>query len=123
MLAALRASGGIWFGWSGETKVSPPEEPHIHRVGRLTYATMDLGHADIEAYYNGFANSTLWPLFHYRVDLMSYARSHFAGYRRVNSLFARKLTPLLQPDRTEEHTAELQSHMRNSHAVFWHKKK
>ena len=98
MLAALKASGGIWFGWSGETKASPPEQPHIHRVGRLTYATMDLSQQDLDEYYNGFANSTLWPLFHYRVDLMSYARTNFAGYRRVNSLFARKLNPLLRDD-------------------------
>ncbi|MFN4088221.1 MAG: alpha,alpha-trehalose-phosphate synthase (UDP-forming) [Alphaproteobacteria bacterium] len=100
MLAALRATGGIWFGWSGEAKASPPEAPHIHRVGRITYATMDLATQDLEDYYNGFANGTLWPLFHYRVDLMHYARAHFAGYRRVNSLFARKLAPLLKSDDT-----------------------
>ncbi len=100
MLAALKASGGIWFGWSGETKQVAPEQPHIHRVGRLTYATLDLSHQDLEEYYNGFANSTLWPLFHYRLDLMAYTRSYFTGYRRVNSLFARKLVPLLHPQDT-----------------------
>ena len=42
MLAALKASGGIWFGWSGETKASPPEQPHIHRVGRLTLQKVEI---------------------------------------------------------------------------------
>src|SRR5690606_18373889 len=50
------------------------------------------------AYYNGFANRTLWPLLHSRLDLVDYARETRAGYRRVNLLFAEKLAPLLRDD-------------------------
>lgn len=98
VLAALRASGGIWFGWSGEVLDNPPERVHLFKVGRLTYATIDLSRQDHEEYYNGFANSALWPLFHYRLDLTNFSRQNFSGYRRVNALFARKLAPYLQPD-------------------------
>src|SRR5690606_38088512 len=41
-------------------------------------------------------NSTLWPLFHYRLDLMRYDRRNFTGYMRVNGRFARALQPLLR---------------------------
>ena len=98
VLAALRRSGGIWFGWSGEVVASPGETVHLTERGRLATATVDLGEDDYEAYYNGFANATLWPLFHYRVDLVDFERANYAGYRRVNADFARKLAGLLGPD-------------------------
>ncbi|MFQ5972001.1 MAG: alpha,alpha-trehalose-phosphate synthase (UDP-forming) [Alphaproteobacteria bacterium] len=95
VMAALKKSGGIWFGWSGEVSTTPPSKPRIFDVGKLTYATVDLSFQDHEEYYNGFANRTLWPLFHYRLDLTSFTRRDYAGYLRVNSLFAGKLFPLL----------------------------
>ena len=98
VLAALRRSGGVWFGWSGEVAAAPGEAVRLTERGRLATATVDLGEADYEAYYNGFANATLWPLFHYRVDLVNFERANYAGYRRVNADFARKLAGLLKPD-------------------------
>ena len=47
-------------------------------------ATIDLAPHDVEEYYNGYANSTLWPLFHYRIDLTEYERETGRGYERVN---------------------------------------
>jgi len=100
VLAALKSRGGIWFGWSGEVVAQPSEDTNEFRVGRLDYATVDLSQRDYEEYYNGFANSTLWPLFHYRLDLTEFSRRTYAGYLRVNSLFASRLVPLLQDDDT-----------------------
>jgi trehalose 6-phosphate synthase len=57
-------------------------------VNGVTVATMDLEEQDIEEYYNGYANRTLWPLFHYRIDLTQYERSFGEGYERVNARFA-----------------------------------
>ncbi|HEY0834436.1 MAG TPA: alpha,alpha-trehalose-phosphate synthase (UDP-forming) [Azospirillum sp.] len=99
VLAALKRTGGIWFGWSGTvTEGESQGEPQRTDVGRLTYATVDLGRRDYEEYYNGFANQTLWPLFHYRVGLFSVSRRTREGYQRVNAYFADRLLPLLAPD-------------------------
>ena len=98
VLSALKRSGGIWFGWSGEVVATAPGEPKLNETGRLTYATLDLTRRDFEEYYNGFANSTLWPLFHYRLGLTNFSRRTCEGYERVNALFARKLSPLLRDD-------------------------
>lgn len=98
VLAALKKTGGIWFGWSGQVVAAPPSTPTIHETGRLTYATIDLSRRDYEEYYNGFTNSTLWPLFHYRLDLTEFSRRTYAGYQRVNSIFAGKLVSMLRPD-------------------------
>ena len=98
VLAALRRSGGIWFGWSGKVVAVPGETVDLTESGRVGRASVDLGERDYEEYYNGFANATLWPLFHYRVDLVNFERANYAGYRRVNADFARKLTSVLRPD-------------------------
>lgn len=96
--AALREYSGIWFGWSGESTAEWTGELNEQNVGGVTVATVDLEQQDIEEYYNGYANRTLWPLFHYRIDLTQYERSYGSGYARVNARFADVLAPLIKPD-------------------------
>ncbi|WP_324261001.1 trehalose-6-phosphate synthase [Altererythrobacter sp. H2] len=96
--AALKKTGGVWFGWSGQEAETPSVEPKVADYDGVTMATIDLARQDIDEYYNGYANSTLWPLFHYRLDLTEYERDTAMGYERVNELFADSLTPLVQPD-------------------------
>lgn len=97
--AALRENGGIWFGWSGqETGEFTGEIDRRTSDEGVTTATIDLEHQDIEEYYNGYANSTLWPLFHYRIDLTEYEREFGKGYERVNDRFADSVLPLIEPD-------------------------
>jgi trehalose 6-phosphate synthase len=98
VMAALRDQGGIWFGWSGRVLEHEPGPPDVFGLGKMTYAVVDLSQRDYDEYYNGFANTTLWPLFHYRLDLTEFTRRNLTGYLRVNALFAGKLLPLLEPD-------------------------
>ena len=98
LASALRESGGVWFGWSCKVAEVAVDAPKISTTGGVTYATVDLNEDDYRDYYKGYANGTLWPLFHYRVDLTSFDRSYYEGYLRVNALFARQLAPLLKPD-------------------------
>ena len=98
LLAALGGTGGVWFGWSGEETENPSAKPEILTNDGVAIATIDLDHHDIEEYYNGYANSTLWPLFHYRIDLTKHEREFGKGYERVNDLFASAAVPLIEPD-------------------------
>ena len=96
--AALKKDGGVWFGWSGEESADPATEPTVREYDGVTMATIDLSPQDVEEYYNGYANSTLWPLFHYRIDLTEYERDFGMGYERVNELFAASVAPLIRSD-------------------------
>jgi trehalose 6-phosphate synthase len=96
--AALREYSGIWFGWSGHSTPAYNGQISVQKIGGVTLATMDLEEQDIQEYYNGFANRTLWPLFHYRIDLTQYERSYGSGYARVNARFAEMLMPLIAPE-------------------------
>jgi trehalose 6-phosphate synthase len=96
--AALRKYDGLWFGWSGETVEHFTGEAKMEDRAGVTVALVDLEAQDVDEYYNGYANKTLWPLFHHRVDLTAYERTYGEGYERVNRRFAEVLAPLIQPD-------------------------
>jgi trehalose 6-phosphate synthase len=96
--AALREYSGIWFGWSGATTEKFTGQISIQRVNGVTVALVDLEDQDRQEYYNGYANKTLWPLFHYRIDLAAYERSFGEGYERVNKRFAATVRPLIDSD-------------------------
>jgi trehalose 6-phosphate synthase len=98
VLDALKQNGGLWFGWSGEiSDQARPERPTQQRsLGPITLFTIDLSRQDYDQYYRGFANDTLWPVLHYQIGLGHFEWPEFAGYRRVNELFATALAPLLR---------------------------
>ena len=98
--SALKAFGGLWFGWSGEVKDTQDTVVSSNRQDNYVLSTIDLSRENHDEYYNGFANRALWPLCHYRPNLVAYDRSFSVGYYRVNSLFAEALLPLLEPDDT-----------------------
>lgn len=95
--SALREYSGMWFGWSGQSTPAFTGELSTQTEQGVTVATVDLEEQDIDEYYNGYANATLWPLFHYRIDLTEYERSYGSGYARVNARFADVLAPLIEP--------------------------
>jgi trehalose 6-phosphate synthase len=97
LTSALRECGGLWFGWSGELTESFTGQINFKREDDVTTATVDLEEQDIEEYYNGYANRTLWPLFHYRIDLAEYERDFAGGYQRANERFADTVMPLIEP--------------------------
>ena len=96
--AALKTRDGFWFGWSGKVTEEPTAQPTTVEVNNVTYVLIDLSNNDLQEYYNGLANSVLWPILHYRVDLQKYSRTDASGYLRVNRMFADRLSGLINED-------------------------
>ncbi len=98
--ALAERGGGLWFGWSGE--ISDREQRGVRLVseGGTDFALADLTEAEYENYYLGYANRTLWPVFHYRVDLAVFDDVGFAAYEDVNRRFGRQLALLMRPGDT-----------------------
>jgi trehalose 6-phosphate synthase len=99
VLAALKgADGGIWFGWSGKTEEVPSAEPvEVERDG-IRFITLDLPAASFDAYYDGFCNSSLWPLHHYFPGAFRYDAAEYQAYLDVNLYYAQVLSKLIDKD-------------------------
>ncbi len=76
----------------------PRRRTRERTVGPITLYTVDLSRRDYDEFYRGFANGTLWPTLHYQVGHAQFDWTEFAGYRRVNELFAQALAKLVRPD-------------------------
>ena len=96
--AALKTRGGLWLGWSGKTLDKPAKGVSLQDLGNVTYAAMDLSANEVSGYYEVISNSVLWPLCHYRPDLLEYTRTAMDLYLSVNGRFADELLDLLRPD-------------------------
>ena len=87
----------MWFGWSGDTSPTPAEKPAVLTRGNIRYATIDLKPDEFDAYYNGYCNGTLWPLFHYFPDRFIHEQRQAEAYQAVNAQFARQLMQVILP--------------------------
>ncbi len=80
----MRAADGAWVGWAGQPDLDlPPFESDGIRI-----VPVALSEADIENYYEGFSNDTLWPLYHDVISSPSYHRVWWDSYVEVNQRFA-----------------------------------
>ena len=99
LVDVLQETGGVWFGWSGElSEQGTFGTLYTDQVRKVTLARLDMTQEDYDGYYAGYANRTLWPVLHYRLDLAEFRQRYEENYRKVNERFAARLRPLLQPD-------------------------
>lgn len=78
-----RQRGG-WVGWTGTT--GPAPEPFT--LDRIRHFPISLSREQFQAFYNGFCNGTIWPLYHYAVREPEYHRHWWRPYVRVNKRYA-----------------------------------
>ncbi|GGR22882.1 MULTISPECIES: bifunctional alpha,alpha-trehalose-phosphate synthase (UDP-forming)/trehalose-phosphatase [Agromyces] len=80
----MRAEDGAWIGWAG---VADREfEPFAH--DGIEIIPVPLTADELEDYYEGFSNDTLWPLYHDVIAPPSFHREWWDAYVRVNRRFA-----------------------------------
>jgi trehalose 6-phosphate synthase len=82
----MRANDGAWIGWPGGT--DQDLEPFVE--DGLSLVPIPLSDAEIEEFYEGFSNATLWPLYHDVVAKPEFHREWFDSYVTVNRRFAER---------------------------------
>jgi trehalose 6-phosphate synthase len=100
LLPVVEKSGAIWVGSSGRVRDGAQKEPfaQIEALGAGALAMLDLPAAHYGGYYEGFANSALWPALHSRTDLIRASQQDYLSYREVNAFMARALLRFRKPD-------------------------
>jgi trehalose 6-phosphate synthase len=93
LLPMVRDSGAIWVGSSGQPGDTGQTRDfaRIEALGSGALATVDMPAKHYVGYYEGFANSALWPALHSRPDLIRVGADDYASYREVNAFMARAL--------------------------------
>jgi trehalose 6-phosphate synthase len=100
LLPIVEKSGAIWVGSSGRVRDGTQKEPfaEVEALGTGALAMLDLPAAHYGGYYEGFANSALWPALHSRADLITASQGDYLSYREVNAFMARALLRFRKPD-------------------------
>src|ERR1700732_4273119 len=100
LLPIVEKSGAIWVGSSGRVRDGVQKEPfaEVEALGAGALAMLDLPAAHYGGYYEGFANSGLWPALHSRADLIRVSQGDYLSYREVNAFMARALLRFRKSD-------------------------
>jgi trehalose 6-phosphate synthase/phosphatase len=102
----VSALGGVegdydfkWIGWAGGIVNKAEEKKRLTAElnERLNYFPIFLTKQEIAMYYNGFANTSLWPLLHYFTPYTGYEEVWYDHYLTVNQRFADAVSELAQP--------------------------
>ncbi len=80
----MRANDGGWVGWHG----SPEETLEPFDNAGLSLVPVALSAQEVEEYYEGFSNATLWPLYHDVIAPPTFHREWWDAYVSVNQRFA-----------------------------------
>src|SRR3954470_9718959 len=78
--------GGAWVGWSG----SAGEAPEPFESGGMSLIPVPLTEDEVDRYYEGMSNASLWPLYHDVVEKPEYHRNWWDTYVQVNKRFAER---------------------------------
>ncbi len=96
LTTVVRRTEGAWVGWDGSIDggSSPFTAAGMHLV------PVPMSQAEVTDFYDGFANATLWPLFHDVIVKPQYHRQTWAAYRAVNERFAAQAAAVAAPGAT-----------------------
>ena len=91
--AILQSTPATWVGWGGGVG----DAPALPDIGSLRIRPVGLSEDELRGYYEGFANSTLWPLYHDAVEPPVFDRGWWETYRAVNRRFAEAAAEVAEP--------------------------
>ncbi|MDH4182982.1 MAG: bifunctional alpha,alpha-trehalose-phosphate synthase (UDP-forming)/trehalose-phosphatase [Nitrospinota bacterium] len=90
----------VWIGWPGlaQEKVGRHKEIiEATLAEKHSSAAVWLSREEIEGYYHGFSNKTIWPLFHYFPMLTTYDKQNWESYVAVNRKFCQVVVDNYKP--------------------------
>lgn len=90
---AIHGRPTTWIGWTGtSSRTDSPTCDH-----RFDLHAVALGEDEVAGFYNGFSNSTLWPLYHDAIVVPLFDKQWWETYRRVNQRFADTVASAVPP--------------------------
>lgn len=91
MKSVHRDGNGVWIGWTGLTEEEIPADlvdDVVEATIKEQCVPVSLNQDDIDGFYYGFSNRTIWPLFHYFIEYSEFEKESWQSYKRVNEKYA-----------------------------------
>jgi trehalose 6-phosphate synthase/phosphatase len=93
-----KEGSNIWIGWPGISLSHEEEEEVEKELIDRNMRPVFLTEHDVEEFYLGFSNQTLWPAFHYFIHHMRFKDEEWEAYYNANRKFADAISKWLEPD-------------------------
>lgn len=93
-----KEGNNIWIGWPGISLSHEEEEEVEKELINRNMRPVFLTEHDVEEFYLGFSNQTLWPAFHYFIHHMRFKDEEWEAYYNANRKFADAISKWLEPD-------------------------
>lgn len=90
----------IWIGWPGSHFSGTEESEVTNLLQQEGLIPVFLSENDIDTYYSGFCNRTIWPHFHYFTQYTSYKEEYWNAYVKINNRFAQIISNCIKSDDT-----------------------
>lgn len=93
MSSVSKSRDSVWVGWPGiasDELTQKDKNTIVKELKKHACHPVFLTQEQVDEYYSGYCNATLWPLFHYFTAKARYSMTYWKHYRNVNSLFARE---------------------------------
>ncbi len=103
MKSVHQSGDSIWIGWSGITDENLDEHSENlvkNELKKHKCVPVNLSEKEVNEYYFGFSNRTIWPLFHYFTEYTEYKHKNYKTYKAVNKKFAQTVIDNLNDDDT-----------------------
>ncbi|MGE0880381.1 MAG: trehalose-6-phosphate synthase [Acidimicrobiia bacterium] len=100
LLPVAAAGDGAWVGWAGVPGLTLSRMSHPVGDRTVQLGSVPLSQNEIDLYYDGFANGTIWPLYHDAVRTPTFVREWWDAYEAVNRRFAEATAEIAAPGGT-----------------------
>ncbi|OHE72171.1 MAG: bifunctional alpha,alpha-trehalose-phosphate synthase (UDP-forming)/trehalose-phosphatase [Verrucomicrobia bacterium GWC2_42_7] len=89
----------LWVGWPGST-IEENKQKKAKEVLLKNFQSVPvfIPESQMDKFYYGFCNRTIWPLFHYYPMLTSFEEKYWKSYQQINEVFMNTLEEIIKPD-------------------------
>ncbi len=97
--AEKRGDSSTWVGWPGATiKDKYKQQLQEKLLSQMRAYPVFLTEKEMDKFYYGFCNRTVWPLFHYLPSYVAYEADYWDSYKYVNQVYFQSLKDIVKPD-------------------------
>lgn len=86
----------VWIGWPGMFVGEELRNKFEIKAKEQNIVGVLIKDEEMEDFYHGFCNKTIWPLFHYFQEYAAYKEEYYQTYKKINQIFSDKVCEIAQ---------------------------